>query len=577
MDRQEHPKPGFFREDWINLNGTWKYVFDFGLSGRDRELYKDTSSFLGDINIPFCPESELSGVNYKDFISGIWYTRDFAVPEEWKGDRVFIHFGGVDYKAFVYVNGEFAGSHTGAVSFSFDITEYLKDGINRLVVFAEDGKEKKPRGKQSDRYYRYGCLYTRVTGIWQTVWLERRPCAYIENVKTVSDFDNSAFSVIPTFRNIKHGDRFRVTVKGDGKEFTKEVYAQNGVPVSLEIEDFVPWCPENPFLYDVVYELKSDRTDRVVSYMGMRKVHTEGNKYFLNNKEIFLRFVLDQGYYEKGIWTAPCDEDLKNDILLALKAGFNGARLHQKVFEERFLYHADRLGYLVWAEHPDWGFSFNDWDAIYQTQVHFLEEMTRDYNHPSIIGWTPYNETAFSIVRTLNNMNTDLENHNLAVKGMADMVRSFDPTRPVNDTSGMTHVDTDIYTIHDYEQDPEKLKEKYRDIREGIIYEDKSFLPSMKYSGQPFVIDEYGGPCWAPETDEKDTWGYSSVNDIEEVYGKIENLTKAIAENPKMAGFCYTQLYDVEQEKNGIYKYDRSEKFDMKRIRSYFSCPRKKQ
>lgn len=568
MYRTKHPKPQFQRDDWINLNGTWKYVFDFGLSGQDRELYKNTETINNNINIPFCPESELSGVEYKDFINGIWYKKELSIPKDWQGDRIFLHFGGVDYRAYIYINGEFVGDHLGPVSFSFDITKYLKEDKNELVVFAEDKKEPKPRGKQSDKYYRYGCLYTRVTGIWQTVWLERRPNAYIKNVKTVSDFDNSAFVVTPTLKNIKYGDKFKITIKGDNKEFSKEVFAQSGVPVTIDMQNFIPWSPENPFLYDVTYELTSEKTDTVKSYLGMRKISIVGNKFHLNNKEIFLRLVLDQGFYPKGIWTAPNDDDLKNDIILSKSAGFNGARLHQKVFEERFLYHADKLGYLVWAEFCDWGFDFLDWKNINLHKDQFLEEMIRDYNHPSIIAWTPYNETNFSNVKGQKTDSTD--NHRLALKGIVNLVRSFDPTRPVNDTSGMTHVDTDIYTIHDYEQDYEKLEKKYKDIQEGLPYETPDIRDKAVYEGQPFIIDEYGGPLWAPDQAESDTWGYSGNNDIEEVYKKIQMLTKVLKDNPKMAGFCYTQLTDVEQEKNGIYKYDRTPKFDMNRIKKYF-------
>ena len=568
MDRAEHPKPQFVRKDWMNLNGIWKYAFDFGLSGEERKWYEDVSEFKGDINVPFCPESELSGVKYVDFINGIWYTRTFKIPKEWKGDRVFIHFGAVDYKAVIYINGKKVGFHIGPVSFAFDITEYLKRGENRVVVFAEDKKEEKPRGKQSNRYYRYGCLYTRVTGIWQTVWLERRPNAYIDSVKNVSDFDNSAFVVTPTFKNIKQGDTFTISVKGDGKEYSKTVKAQSGIPVSVDIEKFIPWTPKKPFLYDVEYNLNNE--DVVKSYMGMRKVHIEGNKYYLNNKELFIRFVLDQGYYRKGIWTAPSDEDLKKDIELSLAAGFNGARLHQKVFEERFLYHADKLGYMVWAEHCDWGFSFDDFKSISLIKDSFMEEMKRDYNHPSIIAWTPFNETTFSF-------GDDRESHDISVQGMVNLIRAYDPTRPVNDTSGFSHVDTDIYTIHDYEQDPKKLRDKYKEIKIGVIYENE--IPGRKrvtpYKGQPFINDEYGGTMWAPNDTDKDTWGYSGNKDIEEVYAKIRDLTKAMVDNPLIAGFCYTQLTDVEQEKNGIYDYDRNKKFDMKKIKSYFSYKRK--
>ncbi|MBQ0105172.1 MAG: beta-glucuronidase, partial [Armatimonadetes bacterium] len=571
MNRCEHPKPQFVREDWVNLNGKWNFSFDFGLSGLDKEWNINTDEMKGEINVPFCPESELSGVGYKDFINGIWYTRDLPVPDSWKGDRVFLHFGAADYETSVFVNGVLAGKHYGGgVSFSFDITDFLNDADNKLVVFVKDTpRYGQQRGKQCDKFKRYGCLYTRTTGIWQTVWLERRPNAYIEKVKIQSDFDGSKFIFTPVFRNNAIGDKFRVSVKKNDTMLTSEYSAQSGIPVFFEVKDFIPWSPENPYLYDIEFELVSENgTDKVKSYGAMRKISVEKGKFYLNNEEIFLRFVLDQGFYPKGIWTAPSDEDLKNDIVLSQNAGFNGARLHQKVFEERFLYHADTLGYLVWAENYDWGLSWDDYYNMQNFENEWAEEIERDVSHPCIIGWTLFNETSYC-----NEVPGNRDKHDKFVKHIYDLTHAMDPTRPVNDTSGYVHVKTDIYTIHDYEQDAKKLAERYADMEEGMIFEADASIPKVKWTGQPFIIDEYGGPFWAPENKDNDAWGYSGNNDIEEVYGKIEKLTAALTDNPKMAGFCYTQLTDVEQEKNGVYTYERKLKFDMKRIKSYFSRP----
>ena len=443
------------------------------------------------------------------------------------------------------------------------------------MVFAKDTqRDGQPRGKQSDKYNHYGCLYTRVTGIWQTVWLERRPQAYIESVKATPDFDNSALVVEPVLKNIKFGDTFKITISGNGQIFTKEVKAQTGVATVVDMPDFIPWTPENPFLYNILYELKREKiTDSVKSYVGMRKISIEGNKFYLNNEEIYLRFVLDQGYYSEGIWTAPSDDDLIKDIELGLKAGFNGARLHQKVFEERYLYHADRLGYLVWAEHGDWGYKYDNWKAMAAIREAFLEEMVRDYNHPSIIAWTPTNESVFSLI------NGDRTEHDIFMQSMYNMVKTYDPTRPCQDTSGFLHYVTDICTVHDYEQDWEKLKSHYEKIELDKNFEihlecHDNIKYTCPYEGQPMVVDEYGGPLWAPGVDE-DRWGYSESKDIEDVYSKIEMLTKVLVENENIAGYCYTQLTDVEQEQNGIYTYDRKEKFDMKRIKAYFQVERK--
>lgn len=568
MYRNEHPKPNFVREKWLNLNGKWKYYIDKFAFYADETHVSSDEEFTEYINVPFCPESSLSGVEHKDFIKAIWYKRDFEI-NSLKEEKLFLHFGAVDYETLVYVNGRLVGKHYGGgVSFSFDITEYVCEGINKLAVCAVDGtKPGQQRGKQCDLYNRYGCLYTRVTGIWQTVWLEWRPKSYIKSVKTLCDFDNGVCFFTPVFENIAYGDIFTVTVNGNGKVFKKTVKAQQGIPIYLEMADFVPWSPENPFLYHVEYELKTQNSaDKVVSYLGMRKISVENGKFYLNNKEIFLRFVLDQGYYPQGIWTAPSDYDLKNDIILAQKAGFNGARLHQKVFEERYLYHADVLGYLVWAENYDWGIGWDDYYNMQNFENEWIEEIERDRNHPCIIAWTPFNETSAVLSAEGNRAK-----HDKFLRHIYDVTHFADPTRPVNDTSGYIHVKTDIYTVHDYDQNPETLKERYKDLEYGKSFEHESYNPICPYEGQPFVVDEYGGPLWAPDRKEKDTWGYSENKDIEEVYTKIESLTRALADNKNLAGFCYTQLTDVEQEKNGIYTYDRKEKFDIKRINIIFN------
>jgi len=572
MNRCEHPKPQFFREDWINLNGTWKFAFDFSMSGFDKNWQNTPEAMTQDINIPFCPESQLSGVGYKDFINAIWYTKKLDIPTNWENDRVFIHFGAVDYECHVFVNGSFVGKHIGGgVSFSYDITKYLKDSDNTLIVYAKDFQKAglQPAGKQSERYNSHDCSYTRTTGIWQTVWLERRSNAYIDSVKIIPDFDNKNFIFTPVFKNIKQGDMFVIKVSDKENTYTSKTYAASGVPVCVNVPNAISWCPDNPYLYDITYELVSGGVvDTVKSYAGMRKIHVEGNKFFLNNEEIFLRFVLDQGFYPEGVWTAPSDEALKNDILLSLKAGFNGARLHQKVFEERFLYHADTLGYLVWAEYYDWGVCWEDWNCLNAIKQEWIEELYRDVNHPSIIAWTPFNETVGGV------QHKNRLNHDRIVSEVVDITRKFDPTRPVNDTSGYIHVDTDIYSIHDYAQDHKEFAKHYEDLS---IDNKKSYEPNgwavydlVGYNGTPFVVDEYGGTWWAPNAEEVG-WGYGNIpKTIEEVYERIRTLTKVLVDNPNISGFCYTQLTDVEQEKNGIYAYDRTEKFDMTRISSYF-------
>ncbi|HUV64786.1 MAG TPA: hypothetical protein VMW24_12875, partial [Sedimentisphaerales bacterium] len=362
IPRPEHPKPQFQRDTWMNLNGQWNFAFDFNEVGVERGWAKDPSGFDKKITVPFCPESKLSGIQYTGFIPAVWYHRTFTVPGQWDKERIFLHFGAVDYDCRAWVNGTAVGRHYGgSASFCFEISAALRQGQNDLVVCALDDvrSDVQPSGKQSQRLESQGVMYTRTTGIWQTVWLEARPQDFIESVRIVPDLDNSCFVLTPLIKNSRRNLGFRATLlSADGKRLSSvRGSSAGGVAHVVEVKNPRPWSPSDPYLYKLRFELTEGNrvVDSVNSYAGLRKFHIEGNKFYLNNKPIFLRHVLDQGFYPDGIWTAPSDADLKADIERSMAVGFNGARLHQKVFEERFHYWADRLGYLTWGEFCDWG------------------------------------------------------------------------------------------------------------------------------------------------------------------------------------------------------------------------------
>ena len=568
LPRPEYPRPQFERADWINLNGTWSYTFDFSKTGLEKG-YDASEGFEGRITVPFCPESELSGVGYKDFINSMWYQRKVEIPESWDGRKVLIHFGGVDYCCALYVNGELAGRHWGGTSsFEFDLTSFAAKGRSlNLVLRVEDDTRSglQPGGKQSASLNSYGCMYTRTTGIWQTVWMEAVDPAGLKSAYVKPDLDNSRFIIEPAFQSFE-GQTIKVKILDEGKVVSSISAAASPVmSLSLPIKKVKTWSPDNPFLYDIEYEVvsKDGRTiDKVTSYAGMRKIHIEGNRIFLNDKPIFLRMVLDQGFYPDGIWTAPSDEALKNDILMSQAVGFNAARLHQKVFEERFHYWADKLGYLTWGESSSWGFNVNSDLANRNFISEWREIVVRDRNHPSIIGWTPTNETwarpkSIEGGRTYDRMMWDIYS----------MTHELD-YRPVNDASGGYHVVTDIWTYHDYNQDPEGLRKDLTLAGDGSVPTfDKQF--ECPYSGQPYVLDEYGGTRWVIEQYADNTWGYGKgPEDLEEFYTRIKGLTDTILGFDYISGFCYTQLTDVEQEQNGIYTFDRKAKFDSERLKS---------
>ncbi len=570
IPRPEYPRPQFARSSWVNLNGTWTFSFDAGRSGKERD-FASSQGFEGKITVPFCPESPRSGVNHKDFIPAIWYQRSISIPGDWEGKKVILHFGAVDFETEVFIDGKSAGKHYGGTSsFVMDITPYVTGGgTHSLVVYALDDNRSglQPSGKQCRAYKSRGVHYTRTTGIWQTVWMEAVSEYGLKSFHILPDLDMKRFSVRASFYSVRPDLTFRVTLMDGTKRVSQaEAIVSNSVVCVLPVKKPKTWSPENPFLYDLILEVRDEAgriLDHVRSYAGMRKVHIQGNRIFLNNNPYYLRLVLDQGFYPDGIWTAPSDAALKKDIELSMRAGFNGARLHQKVFEERFHYWADRLGYLTWGESSSWGLDVNNGAAARNFLIEWQEIVMRDRNHPSIIAWTPFNE-AWGRGEALKRLLIDAYN----------LTHNIDPTRPVNDSSGGLHFETDLWTEHTYEQDPEKMKALLA-LSDGNKVWRRLPERSGEYRGQPYLIDEYGGIKWIPSPDQKyapDSWGYGEdPTSLEEFYTRLEALTDVILSMPHICGFCYTQLTDIEQEQNGIYNYDRSEKFDMKKINRILS------
>ncbi len=561
--RPEYPRPQMVRDQWMNLNGVWEFQMDFGNSGKDRRLF-EADKLDSEILVPFCPESKLSGIGHIDFINAVWYRREFEVPEEWKGNRVLIHFGAVDYRTEVWINGVSVGTHMGGYSsFSFDITEYLKEGKNVVIVHAEDDNRSwlQPRGKQriEHHFIHYGADYTRVTGIWQTVWLECVPQEYIDSLKMVPDLDNECFHI--EARLVGETDKLTFEVKAlfDNREvgFASATVTGNTVRATVPLSEVHLWDLGQPNLYDLEISLLRDNkcVDKVQSYMGLRSVYLKDNAFYLNGRPVFMRLVLDQGYYPDGIYTAPSEEALKQDIEISMGLGFNGARLHQKVFEPRFLYLADKMGYMVWGEHANWGLDITNPTGLKQFLPEWLEVLERDFNHPSIIGWCPFNETWD---RDGVKQDDDI------LRIVYNVTKAYDTTRPVIDTSGNFHVVTDIYDIHDYDQNPESFAAKFEPMRTGgEVYE--PFKDRQRHEGQPYFVSEYGGIWWNPEDGRG--WGYGERPESEKEYlERYKSLTETLLTNPNICGFCFTQLYDVEQEVNGLYTYDRRPKFDPKII-----------
>lgn len=571
IPRSEHPRPDRMRKDWLCLNGKWGFEIDNAKIGAYKNYY-ERASLEGEITVPFCPESKLSGVQHTDFMNAVWYRRDFSVPAEWAGKRVIFHVDACDYKTTVYINGKKAGTHSGGYTpFAFDITDLLLENGNFVTIYAEDDvrSERQVAGKQSDRLFSYSCSYTRTTGIWQTVWLEAVEKAHIKSYKAFPNIANTSVS-LEVLTQDALGATLQIQAYYAGKlmgEAQAKVRSAS-TAVSIQLSEAHIWECGKGELYDLVFTLEKDgKQDVMEGYFGLREISlSKENGLAINGKTVFGRFVLDQGFYPDGIYTAPTDEALVFDIKASMACGFNGARLHQKVFEPRFLYHADRLGYMVWAETGNWGLDHTLEENIYNFLPEWLEEVERDFSHPSVIGWCPFNET----------WNKHGREHCIhLLDTVYDVTKAIDSTRPVITSSGAFPTErTDVHDVHDYEQDVEKFRFNYSKMEDGIINDQLYRMDKRRqfYKTElPVFVSEYGGIGWIMEKDSS-AWGYGkSVEGEEEFFARLKGLTDVLLDNGKIFAFCYTQLTDVEQEQNGLLTYSREFKFAPERYCEIFS------
>lgn len=583
LPRSEYPRPQLVRDNWINLNGKWQFEFDFGQTGEARGLCAADAGtlFSQEITVPFCPESKLSGIGHTDYMNCVWYRKTLAIPEEWSCDKgyVLLHFGAVDWKADVWVNGTLAGWHHGGYTpFTIDITKLIQSGENVITLRATDSQLRagnQSAGKQSPRYESFGCFYTRTTGIWQTVWMEYVPEVYIDKLNITPDINNSKVDMhVVLYGNMAEWKdlRLEAITLYEGKETgTKSIIPTwRGSNISVDLNELHLWEPLCGRLYDLKINLYkgTQLVDSVTSYFGMRSVALTDNVILVNGKPVFQRLILDQGFYPDGIYTAPTDDELRLDIQRAIDMGFNGARLHQKIFEPRFLYWADKAGYLCWGEHANWNLDISREENLINFQNEWTEEIQRDYSHPCIIGWCPFNET-------------QQNQSNRILNTIFELTKQLDSTRPVIDTSGWVHhrardgrAGTDVFDVHDYEQSPDVFKEKYLPFSQGIVPPHVTFSPIDTWLPDiPYFVSEFGGTRWAPQ-EESSGWGYGKGPDNENDFiERYRGLVTSLLDNPKVCAFCYTQLTDVEQEVNGLYYYDRKPKFDPAVIKAITSQP----
>jgi beta-galactosidase/beta-glucuronidase len=541
VPRPEYPRPAFRRPEWINLNGEWEFAT--GLTPRyDRSIL-----------VPFCPESQLSGIGEMPG-DVVWYRRRFDAP---RADRLHLNFGAVDYRATVFVNDVEVARHEGGhTPFTADITSAVRARDNVVVVRAEDQLTDRtiPRGKQHWKPVSEGIFYTPTTGIWQTVWLEPLPSRHVRGVRWKPDFDSGILDF-----EIDADGPAELLVKLDGQVAGR--WQGDAGRGQVRLEHRAPWHPDTPSLYEVEVTLAD--SDRVESYFGLRNLEWRNGRVWLNGEPYVQRLVLDQGYFPDGLMTAPSDEALRGDIDLARAYGFNGARKHQKVEDPRWLYWADHLGFLVWSEMP----SFHDHtpEAEHRLMSEWAEVVRLHRDHPSVVAWVPANES-FGLERIDPEVRSDF------LVRLYRMTHQLDGSRPVVSNDGWEQSLTDLCTLHDYSA-PATLSDHFRTVQSALeakAGQHDPYNPGFDYRGEPLLVTEFGGLRLA----QSGGWGYHDATDEEQFVRMFEGLIAALMQPGPVQGFCYTQLTDVEQERNGLLAYDRTPKVDPALLRPLTQMPK---
>ncbi|MGG3468219.1 sugar-binding domain-containing protein [Neobacillus pocheonensis] len=573
IPRPEYPRPDFARNEWINLNGQWNFDFDDNNIGLKEEWYVN-HNYSYQITVPYAFQTKLSGIDTMEFHDVVWYERTFTVPEKWQGKQIHLNFGAVDYRATVWINGMYVTSHEGGhTSFYANITDALRNGLNKVAVRVEDLSTdlEQPRGKQFWEEESKGIFYTRTTGIWQTVWLEPVNHSFIERVKLTPYIDSGEVTIEYLVQNRTDNQEIGIEVSYQGQivaqECLKVDLVQRKNKHAVRLKDFEDgegklWSPEQPHLYNVKFYLKAENEilDKADSYFGMRKISINDGKIELNNKPYYMKLVLDQGYYPNSLLTAPTDEDIERDINLTKEMGFNGVRKHQKVEEPRYLYWADHLGLLVWGEMAN-SHTFTD-KSVKRISAEWHEAVERDYNHPSIVAWVPINES-WGAPRLKRDPRQ--ASHLLS---MYYLTKSLDSSRLVISNDGWEHAVSDIMTIHDYEGEKKVLKERYSKVENTLQFTPADrflYVPGFHYQGEPIIISEFGGIAY--QKSDWQGWGYTSASNDDDFIERYYNVVSSLLESPLVQGFCYTQITDVEQEINGLLTYDRKPKVDLNLIR----------
>jgi hypothetical protein len=586
-----HPSPQRRRAGWFDLSGPWGFAYDDADIGQSAGWYADAQPFDRTIQVPYPPEAPLSGIHDPSYHPVVWYRRTFRLGDVGgyaHGRRLLLHFGAVDYSARVWLNGRLVDRHEGGhSSFTVDITDSLVPGDEQvLVVRAEDQPLDltQPRGKQFWEPVPARIWYHRTSGIWQPVWLESVGTTYIDNLAWTPDPRRGRLGMAVRLSSEPDQElRLRLRLSFHGERLADDSYLvrhQDSVREMRLEPDFggmvgrrLLWTPDSPNLVDAEVLLEApDGTvlDAIASYVGLRSVEADDGLYLINGRPKYLRLVLAQNYWPESHLAAPSDEALRREVELIKSLGFNGVRIHQKVEDERFLYWCDRLGVMVWAEMAN-AYEFSE-NAVTRLTREWMEVVRRQYSHPSIITWVPFNESWGVPDLPGDEAQRDY------VRAIYHLTKALDPTRPVIGNDGWEHVAGDIWGIHDYALDGAALRDRYgtqesvEHALQGRPQHHRAVLDDTPRGDRPIILSEFGGITYEPQPG-MPWFGYGSVRSDDELLTKYEDLISAVLDSPSIAGFCYTQLTDTEQETNGLLRADRTPKLDPEIVRAITSRP----
>ena len=585
MERDEtHPRPQLTREHWTDLSGTWQFAYDDADTGLLDGWIEKPAAFDRTITVPFPPESRASGIGDPAYHPVVWYRRTFSVDPQAKDQLQILHCGAVDYRAMVWVNGRLVAEHEGGhTPFSADITSALRADLDEQVVVirAEDQPNDltQPRGKQYWEPKPRRIWYHRTTGIWQPVWLETVPRTYMVDVRWTPDLERGRLGLeVRLNRTPERPLQLRVRLSVNGTSLAEDVYtlARGEIHRDIALEpggltmsrERVLWSPSFPNLIDAELTLEDAGAigDQVGSYAGLRSAGFANGRFLLNGRPYYLRLVLEQGYWPESLLAAPSPDALRREVELIKSLGFNGVRIHQKVEDPRFLYWCDRLGLLVWGEMAN-AFVFTP-TAVERLTREWIEVLRRDYSHPCIVTWVPLNESW-----GVPALEAD-EAQQAYVRALYHLTHALDRTRPVIGNDGWEHLASDVWGVHDYALDGQTILERYGtpEALERTLYEVQPHyrtivLPEYHRAGEPIMLTECGGISYAPASGQ--AWfGYGTVTERDAYLAKYAELIGAILDCPTIAGFCYTQLTDTEQETNGLLLEDRTPKLDPEAVRA---------